>query len=159
MIIKNGFRVCHFNPPKTRVIWLACSLCTLYLPNYPYVFSFVLPDSLKTNPQGINLAARALGVELGKGPWRPTCEKAGPYFISLKMPSQDASTLVWALDPTLSEGKPESSSGCGRRSVQVAHHEGTRGGLVSSYMTFNHPIDFSPTFIPTFHVLNFSGSL
>ena len=58
---------------------------------------------------------------------------------------QDAPYSYWALGPTLSEGEPASSSGCGRDGIQVAHHEGTgQGGvvLVSSYTAFNHPVDF-----------------
>ena len=113
------------------------------LPTNLRFFPCVRLDSPKMNFQGINLAARSLGAELGKGSWRLTCTKAGPYFISVLV--RVPPTLIWALGPTLSEGEPAYSSGCGRDGIQVAYHEGTgQGGvvLVSSYTAFNHPVDF-----------------
>ena len=59
-------------------------------------FPCVRLDSPKTNFQGINLAARFLGAELGKGSWRLTCTKAGPYFISVLVRMPPTLTGPWA---------------------------------------------------------------
>ena len=108
--------------------WPILSTPSVFPTNFRF-FPCVRLDSPKTNFQGINLAARSLGAELGKGSWRLTCTKAGPYFISVLVRMPPA--LIWALGPTLSEGGPESSSGYGRDGIQVAHHEGAwQGGVV-----------------------------